>query len=436
MDYHSAHLTGPGHEGGSDGVACRVGLAEDGLFALPEGCPEMYLSYSDIDQLVDEGTRLSIKTWDGRGYFLSHMGRQYGPFTYDLRERRQRQLVRNLLMLDVDYQKEFTCAYEFASAAGGVRKDAAAKLVLYRNSMVFFPSLDDPLNVWYCDLETVRFDSGAYALVLEFDLEERLVLTKLGTRFSELELDLRRLVDEMYKRTAELLKRSFPPETPEEVLLLLSRALRQGKATSRARIDAVKPGMWERLQDVVFVDENGEASLLRRKAFAYLAERTTPDLTFLGIRETFTSGAEDPRPIYWFMVALPQANAIASEVTNESGYATYFFRITAGSSPTPTQTLRRVAQLNRALQALNFRREVISAREELLATDRFARYRVALRKLPYLREARQSFLGRAVHASEAAWERRVETILAGAGRGEVVLDDPDDDPGPGAGPQA
>lgn len=416
MDYQSARLTEPGAAGtpGSE-TACRIALAEDGLFVLPDGRAEIYLYYSDIDRLTDEDVQVRLETWEGKSYLLSHMGRQYGQLVHDLCERRQRQLVRNLLMLDTDYQKEFTCAYEFTDSAGAERRDGAARLVLYRNSMVLFPSLENPFALRYCDLEALKFDPDPYVLLLDFDLGERLALTRLGTRFGELEKDLRRLVDEMYERTAVLLGGSFPPETSEEILLRLSRTLRQGKATSRALIETVGPGLWDRLQDVIFVDESGEASPVRRKAFAYLAARTTPALTFLGLREGFTSGEENPRPVYWFMVALPQANAIASEVTNESGHATYFFRIGPGASSTAADAQRRVLQLSRALQALNFRREVIYAREEALATDRFARYRVALRKLPYLREARQCFLGRAAHASEAGWERRVEAILAGAG---------------------
>jgi hypothetical protein len=73
---------------------------------------------------------------------------------------------------------------------------------------------------------------------------------------------------------------------------------------------------------------------------------------------------------------------------------------------------RGIARLNRALLQLNFRREPIYLSDEQIETGAFARYRVALRKLDYLRWARQAFLGRAVH--NASWESQIREALGRA----------------------
>jgi hypothetical protein len=73
---------------------------------------------------------------------------------------------------------------------------------------------------------------------------------------------------------------------------------------------------------------------------------------------------------------------------------------------------RGIARLNRALLQLNFRREPIYLPEDQIEQGRYARYRVALRKLEYLRWAREAFLGRAVH--NASWEAQVTEALGRA----------------------
>jgi hypothetical protein len=71
-----------------------------------------------------------------------------------------------------------------------------------------------------------------------------------------------------------------------------------------------------------------------------------------------------------------------------------------------------LAELNRALVLLNFRREPIYLSDEALETQpRFRRYAIACRKLPELRRLRAAFLGRAIHTTVEAWGKQVEEIL-------------------------
>jgi hypothetical protein len=458
MEFHDARLKSIGPAADAADAAerpCRAALADDGLFVLPEGRSEIYLYYSDIDRVIDDDYRIRVEAYDGRSYVLSHLGSFYGQFLSDLRRKRRDQLIPNLLMLDEGFQKDFACAYRLEDAEGVRSEDRTSRIALYQNSLVVYPDLADPFNFAYADLEGHAFDEPTYSLTLRFDLGERLVLSMMGKRFREFEQDLVRLVDAMYERSAALLAAALPG-AQEGTLLSLARVLRRGKATSRAAIEAVSPGLWDRLLDVAFVDEKGKKSPLRRSSFDWLAARTTPDLTYLGVREssgaaraeagsgaaeddadgvvvyggsgtvtdgapsTVTDGASDspaPRALYWFLVALPEHNAIAAEVTNEKGHATYFYRIAGNGRPTSEEIHRRVRQLSRAMQALNFRREVIYAKERDLASGRMFRYRVALRKLSYLRDVRQLFVGRATHQSEAAWEKRAASLLEESARG-------------------
>lgn len=75
----------------------------------------------------------------------------------------------------------------------------------------------------------------------------------------------------------------------------------------------------------------------------------------------------------------------------------------------------KVRRLNRALVMINFRREPIYLSDDsLMSQARYRHYAIGCRKLPVLRDLRASYIGRAIHTSPEAWEKQVNTLLAGA----------------------
>jgi hypothetical protein len=68
--------------------------------------------------------------------------------------------------------------------------------------------------------------------------------------------------------------------------------------------------------------------------------------------------------------------------------------------------------VSRAMVALNFYREPLYAPEKEIATGRFGEYKLAVRKLPYLRAARERFVGRAVHTTPEAWTKQIAGLLS------------------------
>jgi hypothetical protein len=95
---------------------------------------------------------------------------------------------------------------------------------------------------------------------------------------------------------------------------------------------------------------------------------------------------------------------LAHEVVSEEDHATYLYKVGPDVN-------RDVRAINRAIIHLSFKREAIYASAADIEGGRLSRYRVALRKLPSLRLARQAFLGRAIHSSEGGWTRAVQEAL-------------------------
>jgi len=416
MEYHNAKYKSLDKDGKIiNEDDCKVALAEEGLFVIPNKGKEFYLYYSDIERLKGIDNQIEVLVYDGFRYVFYYFGSYYEQFLHNLVSKRNYQMQKNLLMLDKDYQKEFEASFEFTDSERRTIKDGKAKIILYRNSLVVTPQEEDFFNINYCDIEKIDFEPGKFSLNILLDLGEKLTLTMMGGRFEELKSDIERLIEEMYQRTAEMLKEYFPKGVSEWTILQLSRVLKQGKATKKSEIEEISPDLWGVLQRIIFKRPDEESSQEpdeeRKAAFDYLLSLAGPENTYIGIRESFTSSEEELKPIFWFLVAFPKENAIASEVTNEEGHATYFFRIKEDGKPSPDDVKRKVKEINRSMQALNFRRDVIRASDDEIKSDKFSRYRVALRKLPYLNRIRQDFIDRAIHTSEESWRKEVQKIL-------------------------
>lgn len=416
MEYHNAKYKNLEENGKifQEGD-CQISFAKDGLFIVPKEGKEFYLYYSDIDRINVADNEIDLLIYNGKRYVFYYLGGYYDQFLHNLTSKRNYQMQKNLLILDVDYQKEFQTAFEFIDSEGKIIKDDKAKAILYRNSLVITPQNEDFFNINYCDIKKIEFDPTTFSLNIFLDLGEKLILKMMAGRFEEFKLDIERLIEEMYQRNAKMLEEYLPKEIDEWTIIQLARALKQGKATKKSDIEAISPNLWKTLQGIIFKrpgeEKNMEPDEERKAAFDYLSSLAGPENTYIGIRESFTSSEEELKPIFWFLVAFPEKNLIASEVTNEEGHATYFFKIKEEKNPSPEEVERKVREINRSMQALNFRRDVIRATEEEIQSEKFARYRIALRKLPYLNQIRKDFVGRAIHTSKDSWEKSVQKIL-------------------------
>jgi hypothetical protein len=112
---------------------------------------------------------------------------------------------------------------------------------------------------------------------------------------------------------------------------------------------------------------------------------------------------EPPDPfLLWLIAPSPDGQFAAVEFAEENS-ATYIYR-TGGDF----EAFAR--QLNRALEAIGFRREVIRMSDSDLRKPENADAYMAARRTAALRFVRSCFAGRAIHASPAAWKRKVTEL--------------------------
>jgi hypothetical protein len=119
-------------------------------------------------------------------------------------------------------------------------------------------------------------------------------------------------------------------------------------------------------------------------------------------------GEPEPPPpyLFWLIAPSPNGQFVAIEFA-EADSATFVYR-TSGNFAVFAK------QLNRALEAIDFKREVIRLSDEELCKPENADYYMAAKRTAALQFVRANFIGRVIHTGADAWRRK----LAGLWNGE------------------
>jgi hypothetical protein len=115
-------------------------------------------------------------------------------------------------------------------------------------------------------------------------------------------------------------------------------------------------------------------------------------------------------------------NAVVMEAISGDGEsrATYAFRLVSRQAYPTLKTLEALRAgaagflqtVNRALIAVNFRREPVYLSKEMLLRPQYARYRYSVAALPELRALRWLYVGRVMHVSPEQWQADLQSLLA------------------------
>jgi hypothetical protein len=399
----------------------RVEVADESVEIAQNGGPAVHLSLVDVEDVHDDNYTLRLTDHAGQRYELTMLGRAYGQVLADLRKQRDAALERDLLLKGVHLRDSYP-----GKLFGGPQPQPV-QIRMYEDLLVVVPERGTMFGVPYSFVERVDWDEELYQVHVVTDDGRDLIFGHLAKRSEEFRDELRRLLDELATRTAATL-RLLLPGMDASLVGPLAALMRDGRAAQRWQVDAIDASIWPGLERAAAGTEE------LRSAYEQLRSMTVEPWAAFGVKAVKSAGedetTEEPPPAppgevtdLWYFCPLQEGgrpiNVVAQEVASASGHATYLFRLlppdrfaALAGDELAAEVARSIRSLNRALLQLNFRREPIYLPEDQIADGPYARYRVALRKLDYLRSAREAFLGRAVH--NASWEDQVRETAARA----------------------
>jgi hypothetical protein len=115
------------------------------------------------------------------------------------------------------------------------------------------------------------------------------------------------------------------------------------------------------------------------------------------------SGEAAGEPLIWLIAPSPDGQFAAVEFAVADS-ATFVYR-------TGGDFIAFAKQLNRALEAINFKREVIRLSDDELRKPENANYYMAAKRTAALQFVRANFAGRVIHSGAESWKRNGEDVL-------------------------
>ena len=308
---------------------------------------------------------------------------------------------------------------------------------LYPDGLVGMPYGGEPFELLMADLQSI-LRTPEYRLVCS---SPSLVVTLYGcepTYLGRFQRSVEAAHQKMEEETANLLVELFPALEISQLAALTSM-LAGGRLASKSDLGQTVPWLWERIEEVVHTKG------AYPEAFAALKERAGEFLWF-GLRRLsegdaasdqvaqadsdLTKGTEGtlnpdggndggpPRDfLLWFLAGVKAGDRrfLAVEVdSGRKGYATYLYRCLDAVNDAAAFSAA-ASTISRAMVALNFYREPVYASPRDIESGRFAEYKLAVRKLQYLRDARALFVGRVIHSSPENWAAGLQALISSAG---------------------
>ena len=389
----------------------EAGLAASALFDVAQ------IPFAEIKGLVFDDYVVAVETDDG-DYCFSKMGNGGRSFYDELFGAYNRAVLRSLF---IKGSPLLTACGDFTTA--GAPWDEKAEMTqnvpvhVYENCIAALPPNLGARRVPLCFASGM--EKGGFGLTLKLDTGESYAFTKLG-------YDAAPFTDAVEKQIRALREKSLATAKEIDPSLTVAQASQiaklapLGAAAPIGRIAAIAPSFAEALS----------AELAKTRAaetYKEFVQMSGAEQIYVGFRKNEksetdeeggadeacgadeTCGADEAQPeapaspfLLWLIAPSPDGQYAAVEFA-EADSATFVYR-TGGDFGGFAR------QLSRALEAIDFKREVIRLTESEIMRPENSDYYMASRRTAALQFVRSNFVGRAIHSSPEAWKRKVREL--------------------------
>jgi hypothetical protein len=412
----------------------KAAIETETLSIKTESGAARVIALRDIAGIRHGDHSIEVLLGSGEKWSFSSLGYSYDDFLRILHQNRNELILADMLADEALVMPDVVGEAEIGDATAPALLQGKCRIRLYRTSLAVLPLQGEimrfPLG---CMKEDIRIEN--FRLFLETDSGEKIAFFKLGGQLDLLKKSLANALTDLAIETQNYLRELLPKVKPE-ALSAAAALLRDGKAALRSRLDDQAPGLWRELESALLTSEIGES-------YRHLQALGKAEKAAFGFKRGLMGSLSGDT--IWFLIPIysvdPQipGNALAMEagtirkandsdavpasgddpLIGGSGKATYFFRLVSRNEygkAAVAGTLDRnidecIRRFNRAMLAVNFRREPLYLSNEKLQQPDYQHYRYSLQRLPELRMLRDHFIGRVVHRGKAQWQQDVAELL-------------------------
>jgi len=397
------------------------------------------LSYVEINELRFENYTVLVVT-DSGTYTLSRMGSWAQPFYDELCGAYNEAVLRALFIKG----SPLTTAkgnYHYSESTG--ESSGAAPFFVYKSCVAILPPDLGARRIPLCF--TCGLEKDNFSLTLSLDTQESYTLARLGYDTDPIEKTIEAQLRQLQEK-AILLAKDLDPTLGAVQASQIAKLTLEGKAAPMSALLAIAPSFVEALEKEItktraaeyyqaFKELCGQTNLwvgFKKLAsaegdggesdgdppalpggpgvnpLAALGGLSQVVAGFTGttdaaeLSDTDEEAAPEPPPdeyAFFFIAPSPDGNFATIEFS-EADSATFVYR-------TDNDFGSFALQLNRALEAIDFKREVIRLTDEELLQPGNADYYMAARRTASLQFVRTHFVGRVIHSNPTAWKQKL-----------------------------
>jgi hypothetical protein len=368
------------------------------------------INFSEIKEFYYRNERILFITFNKEKYTLSNSGSLFNNLLTDIYKSRNEFLMDALFMKAGKLKGEYEGNFNRVSKFGKDINKGQAKLRLYQRSLIVVPAHQDAFAINFSFVNFHEFDEMEYSLKVVMDDGVSIFFAQLGNDFEFFQEKINQLLGGMYESVVNgVLKTAFM-EFHAGTLLKLAFKMKGGKAVNLHDIKEMDEELAVSVENFFYEDEN-----LKEK-MDFLRAMVDDYSIYYGVAndDTVEGGA-----IRWIMFTIPEKNVVAftvlprwqdggAEESEKQKNATYFYRIIMEKGSPADKVEDKVREINHALVNLNFVKDPCFKDKRDLKHSPF---QYAIRKLPFLRILRKSYVNCAKELEAKDWQAKVKEIL-------------------------
>ena len=372
------------------------------------------IPYVNMLAFVFTDYSITVETRE-ENYTFSRMGQWAQPFFDALRSAYNKAVLRSLF---IKGEPLLTAKGNYQYNENNTIINGTAPIYLYENCVVTLPPNSSARRVPFCFVDSM--DNGDYKLTLKLNTGESYSYAKLGYNTDFFTNTVKKQIRKLHEKSLATVK-ELAPSLTLAAASRIARFMLEGTAVPIGRLAAIAPS---------FVTSLEEKLSATRAADSYkvFKEQCNPTQIYIGFRKneseknsyhltdtlnnilTFGNNPEKiekettapDQYLLWLIAPSPDGQFAAMEFA-VADTATFIYR-TDGNFD------RFAQQLSRALEAIDFKREVIRLSNEELYKPENADYYMASERTIALQFVRSRFVGRVIHSNFETWKHKLTEL--------------------------
>lgn len=368
-----------------------LSITPDGLNVISLFQP-VFVAFKDVVAISRPDYLVVVVTTTDR-FSFAHLGTWRDGFYLALLAGFNAKVRRALFLAG---QPSFAADGDFGYSEDGTQAGGQATVELYDDCLALLPPDDRARRVPLVCVTELRAE--AFGLTLGLDGGDWYTVTRLGRSADDLVAAVKQKLVALRQRGLEAVRALDASLAASQVTAIAAR-MPPGVALPAAEVATMAPSYLAAIEQRI-------ARSRAAQTYVGLAAVCPPGDICLGLKPA--AGADQPADCWFIAPSASQAVAavewaLAPTEDNEAA-ATYFY----ASGDDRAGFARR---FNRAMAAIDFHREVVTAPVDQLNQPGYDHYAMAVRRTPALAWLRHNLVGRVVHASMSAWTAGMTRLM-------------------------